>query len=222
MRTTKLYGLEINLTDDRADLLEGGWEKERVSSMLDNISEGDFVIDVGAEEGDISSLMAIKGARMVLIEPSPTMWPHIKENWDLNKLPAPVCFEGFASDKTDKDIAIGGWPESALKKVINLRSFRHLNEESSITKQIKIDELGLQPKLITIDVEGSEFEVVKGATDTLKQFGPLLYISIHDDLMWERYKVWPHEMREYLFTLGYEGQALAWDHEMHWLFRKVR
>lgn len=216
-----LYELDIKLSPERQELLEGGWEGKRIQAMLDDINPGDVVIDVGTEEGDISALLAMKGAQMVLIEPSPTMWPHIKENFENNKLKAFICFEGFASNKTDGEVTTG-WPTSANDVALNVRSFRHLNEETSITKQLKIDDLALTPKLITIDVEGSEYEVIEGAMETLKR-GTILYTSLHDDLMWLRYKHWPHDLRHMLFGIGYEPTLLCgWDHELHIKWEKVR
>lgn len=217
----ELYGLQVDLDKNREELLEGGWEGKRIQSMLDDIVPGDVVIDAGAEEGDMSVLMALKGAQMVLIEPSPTMWPHIRDNFERNKQKPFICFEGFASNVTDGEVTTG-YPESANNEIIDLRSFRHLDEEKSITKQLKIDDLALTPKLITIDVEGSEFEVIEGAMETLKR-GTILYTSLHDDLMWLRYKHWPHDLRHELFKIGYEPERLCgWDHELHIRWTKVR
>jgi FkbM family methyltransferase len=179
-------------------------------------------------------MMAKKGAKMVLFEPSPTMWPRIKANFDRNKLKPFLTFAGFASDKSPEspeqgaDFELGeknGWPLCAYGDETNVRSFRHLSEQAVATPQITIDDFCTQhniiPNLITIDVEGSELEVLEGARKVLTEVNPLIYISIHENLMWLNYGHWFHDLYwSYLREMNYKPYFLAHNHETHWLFRK--
>ncbi|GAG12633.1 unnamed protein product, partial [marine sediment metagenome] len=81
-----LYGIDINLTSERQKLMEGGWEYHRMKSMIQNIKKEDIVFDVGAEQGDMSVLLAKRAKGIVLFEPSPMMWPHIKNNFESNNI----------------------------------------------------------------------------------------------------------------------------------------
>lgn len=42
------------------------------------------------------------------------------------------------------------------------------------------DQLQIHPQVIKIDVEGAEFEVLKGAAEMLREYRPILIIEIHD------------------------------------------
>ena len=77
------------------------------------------------------------------------------------------------------------------------------------------------PTAISVDVEGSEFQVLQGAARTLKVAHPKIWLSVHSDERWmaEQY---PGEgldaITEYLAGFGYVGERLADAHEEHWLW----
>ncbi len=235
MRKITMYGVDVELKDERADLIEGKWEEERLSHMLNNIYPGMTVFDIGAEEGDMSVMMALKGAKMVLFEPSPSMWPKIRNNFVRNGQTPLAYFAGFASSKTEliptggtnfKDADKDGWPECAYDDELDVRSFRHLLEETSATPQITLDDFyedsGIYPDMLTIDVEGAEYDVLIGAKKILTEHSPLLYVSVHDNLLWQMYGHWFHDLYwDYLMDMGYRPEFLAHNHESHWLFRKT-
>lgn len=226
-----IYGININLTPERTKLFEGGWEGQRIKSMLANIKEGDVVFDIGAEQGDMSVFMAKKTGKIVLFEPSPIMWPHIRANFERNKIKPLAYYAGFASneieekppelnyDDTDKD----GWPRVAYNNLVDAHSFRHLDEEIDATKQITIDEFCLRtqifPAMVTMDVEGSEWNVLEGMRKILDEVQPLLYVSIHHDMLYLRYKKWFFNIYlDILKPFGYKAIFLDHDHESHFAF----
>lgn len=210
------------------------WEKERLASMYENIKTGDIVFDVGAAWGDFPALFAMWGANTVLFEPNPLVWPNIRVTWEVNQLPMPKgYFVGFASNHTDEhpfaeEEIIGqperdGWPECAYGEVIGNHGFRNVIERYHDTPQIKIDDYcrqhNIYPDLITMDVEGAEFEVLKGAEDVLRTRRPLVYVSIHPTSLAHDYPYTDAAIHEFMNALGYVGEHLATDHEEHWLFR---
>ena len=238
MINTKINGkYELILPEHRVvrSQWETGWEAERIDSMMDNLKDGDVVFDIGTEEGDITGLLAKKVGNtggIVMFEPNPRVWANIKAIWDANKLKHPLgFFVGFASDQTlekphnlNIDPAIKeGWPVYAFDEVIGDHSFRHLAQEADATPQITLDEyckrVGVHPNLITIDVEGSELNVLKGAEEILKDKKPLVYVSIHVPALKDFFNLTPKDLHTYMESLGYQGQLLAIDHEEHWLFK---
>jgi len=68
-----------------------------------------------------------------------------------------------------------------------------LRETTCVTR--RLDDQGLQPVLIKIDVQGYEYQVIKGGIDTIRRHEPLLLI---EDFHWE------HEMGTLLEEIGYE------------------
>jgi len=234
MKTINIHGIDIKLTKERADLLIGGWEFARVQSMLLNIKEGDTIFDIGAEQGDITALLAKKAkGKTVAFEPSPVMWPHIKSNFENNGLKLDGYHCGFASDVTEMnpknlnydDTDKNGYPLLAYEKKADVRAFRHLDEEASATRQITLDdyckEHNIYPNLITIDVEGSEYNVMKGAMEVLNTSMPLVYISVHYDFMYTKFKKHFNDLYHDTFEkAGYKMKFLGQDHEAHFVFYK--
>jgi hypothetical protein len=81
---------EMVLPKHRADRPEWhnetGWEKLRLKSMHNNLSEGDVIYYVGAEEGEMTALCQMWGAEVVLFEPNPKVWSHFPITWSANNL----------------------------------------------------------------------------------------------------------------------------------------
>lgn len=210
------------------------WEKERLASMYENIKTGDIVFDVGAAWGDFPALFTMWGANTVLFEPNPLVWPNIRVTWEANQLPMPKgYFVGFASNHTDehpfaeeeiiRQPERDGWPACAYGEVIGNHGFRNVIERYHDTPQIKIDDYckkyDIYPDLMTLDVEGAEFEVLKGAEDVLRNRKPLVYVSIHPESMANDYPYTDVDLHAFMASLGYSGEHLATDHEVHYLFR---
>ena len=71
--------------------------------------------------------------------------------------------------------------------------------EADVIPQIKIDDIvaqtGLVPDHISVDCEGSDWEVLKGAEQTLKEHKPKLWISIHPEFMFRMFNQYAYDFR---------------------------
>lgn len=239
MIPTRINGRwELLLPEHRAvrpqwDIANGGWERERLDAMCSVIKPGDVVFDVGAEEGDFPALYASWGADVVMFEPNPYVWPNIRAIWQANELPAPWgYFVGFACNQTNllpfelepifAEPDRAGWPACAFGAVIGDHGFRNVSERFHDTPQIRIDDFrqfaGTSPDVLTLDVEGAELEVLKGAEQTLRETRPIVFVSIHPDFIRDMYGNTAADVHEFMDDLGYVATHLATDHEEHWLF----
>lgn len=217
---------EITLPKHRADrpewYTEKGWEKARLESMFRHIGSGDVVYYVGSEEGEMPALCQMWGAQVVLFEPNDKVWANTKAIWDANNLPAPLAtFQGFAANKTSEKtpVLLEGFPKSAEGDIISDHAFRELIDPGDIP-QLKIDDLVASelvppPTVITMDVEGSEWEVLQGAEQTLRKYHPKIWLSLHPEFLFRMFDKYSYEVRRWLIDMGYTEELLDYQHEVH-------
>ena len=192
--------------------------------MSKNIGEGDVVFYVGAECGDMPALCQAWGAEVAMFEPSEHYWQQIKKIWQMNDFDDPMgFFAGFASNTTRTSGKID-WDDIDMdyENPDNL-GFRELSKEANNFPQTKIDhswENGWKPPtVISIDVEGSEFEVLKGAELTLKAHKPKIYLSLHPEFLFDQWGVYGNDVRNYLKGFGYEETLIDYPpHEVHFYY----
>lgn len=214
-----------------------GWEVERIEAMLYVILPEHVVFDIGTEEGDISALIAkYTKAKMVLFEPNSRVWPCITEIWKANLLPPPLdFFRGFLSHKTTEGYHHQIDPSMKFGEIIPDHGFKQLYENYPDVPQITLDqyceETGIYPDVITMDVEGSEFQVMKGAESVLKNKRPIIFMSVHPEFMYESYRnegKYLEQLGErqhvvhmlgFMKDMGYTWEVIEWDlHECHFVF----
>ncbi len=208
------------------------WEVARFRSMEENLKKGDILFDVGTETGWISAIYAqfVGAEYMCLFEPTPELWPAIRATWQQNGLATPKT--GCCALVSDVDVKVGGdgsmmigcWPDAASGELLleNVK-YNHINEDCHRRDQITVDyfveRTEIEPRAITIDVEGAEFQVLRGAEKTIRRCRPLIWVSIHEAFMVDRYKIWPSTLRLFMESCGYHPTFLAEDHEGHWFFQ---
>ena len=236
---------DIKMPQHRADrpewTNEKGWERERLDSMHEHIGKGDVVYYVGAELGEFPALLQKWGAEVCLFEPNHSAWPVLKGLWQANKLERPLgLFQAFASDTTelepknpDKDLYNGegwklqedNWPFSSTGEINPAHGFSELYKEADGLPQVTIDDVAAYtkgPTVITMDVEGSEFKVLKGAENTILTYKPKIWLSLHPEFIYEQYGIYSREVRNWIIDRGYTETLLAYEHEVHLLYLPVQ
>lgn len=240
----KLNGLwELYLPEHRAARPEWtngiGWEKPRLISMSENIGKGDVVYYVGAELGEMSALCAKWGAEVVNFEPNYKSWPSIYRTFNKNNLKPLANYLGFCSNthqpeppNPDKmlgrlwDIKKDGYPLCAHNDIEESHGFSELYQEADGLPQYRIDNLivdGLKPPtVITFDCEGSDWEVLKGAEETLKTYKPKIWASIHPEFMFHQFGQYSRDFRNWIIDLGYTEHYLDYQHELHCYYEPIK
>jgi FkbM family methyltransferase len=207
-----------------------GWERARLDSMATNLGAGDVIIDAGAEEGDMPALYAKWGCDVVMVEPNPRVWPNIRAIFEANDLRDRIVgnYVGFVGDvtrtaKNDAPLAESPhiWPACAFGPVIGDHGFCQLNERPDISR-IRIDdlssELNVRPSALTIDVEGSEYEVLVGAERVMVEDRPLVWCSVHPSFLRDQYGHSYADVLSLVERYGYRYELLDQRHESHYLF----
>lgn len=209
------------------------WERERIESMRTHLEKGDVLFDIGTESGWCNLVYAqmVGPENMVLIEPTPEFWPNIKALWEKNYpgINPKGFYDGFFSDKTTE--MYGGrmyllWPRVSNGDLIDRNSYRYLSDENHREQvaEITIDDYvyrtGIVPDALTMDVEGAELLILKGAEETLRKYNLKVWVSQHNELALRDYSIKPGEIETCMESLGYKSEFLAKDHEIHKFYYK--
>jgi FkbM family methyltransferase len=143
------------------NLYVGLMEFEDMAFALHLLRPGDDFIDVGANVGVYTILASSAGARVLALEPVPETFQQLLDNIYLNRFLDQVraMNMGAASDAAELTFTAD---EGAMDHVVTSA------DKSQSTVTIQVDALdvlaeGMSPVMLKIDVEGFEFEVIRGA-----------------------------------------------------------
>jgi tRNA G37 N-methylase Trm5 len=166
--------------------LYGEYSESEVSAMRGLVRPGDVVLDVGANIGDLTvplSQMVEAEGRVYAFESQGDVFNILCANLALNQIANVQPINAFVKKSGDAVMQ-----EQFIKK-------------GFATNEITIDALGLDAcRLIKVDVDGNELDVLRSAEQTIKKFRPVLYLE--NDIR-EKSK----ELLAYLFAQNY---ALYW------------
>lgn len=215
---------KIKIPKHRADrpdwYTEQGWEKARLQSMYENTTKKDVMYYIGAEEGEMPALCQMWGADVVLFEPNPAVWGNFVAIWKANNLKKPLgFFGGFASNATRYNELVK-WEQIQDYEVIGAHGFKELYLEADNYPQTRLDDYfkttGIKPPTqLSIDVEGSEFEVLKGAEMLIDEYHPKIWLSLHPEFLFHQWNMYGREVRNWLLDKGYIETLLDYQHEVH-------
>lgn len=159
-------------------------QRDEYCSFVSNCWKGMHLFDIGAHFGVFSLTAAKLGGNAVAVDPSPISCRMIARQSRLNGCAEEIrILQAAASDATG---AIGmlssGVFTAGYYRVAKERRQSELTETQAIT----IDDISRQfgrPTHVKIDVEGHEAPVLRGATWTLREFAPLLFLELHNDMV---------------------------------------
>jgi FkbM family methyltransferase len=171
-------------------------------------SPGGVLFDIGAHCGLISSLWcaARPGNRAYCFEPSPALVQRIFEIRELNQFGDRMLInqQGIgeaASTATMLIDPVGGFVQS--------QRFDHTMWSAPESIDVSIESiqgaserLDVIPDFIKLDIEGFEYEAIKGSLEFLTTHRPRLFLELHLNYLEER-KLFPQRVVELLQQAGY-------------------
>jgi len=161
--------------------------QEHVDFFKHYIKKGDFVVDIGANEGDTTVPMAlaagIEGTTLGL-EPNPHSFKILVVNAGLNKDKTNIIPLNFAATALDGEFTFGsGDPSYGNGGIVGFTHNEKRNVKytfqvtgKNLYKYLLSDYASLMPKLtfIKIDTEGYDKEIIKAIPEIITQHRPYI------------------------------------------------
>ena len=173
-------------------------EYDVVSFAFSVLKKGDVFIDVGAHGGLYTLLGGmIVGSRgkVIAIEPNPDNLKFLRQNVKLNKLNNVVIIPMAASNEESKINLYYQLKSTALTSAIKKAETNKIVEVETITID-EIAETYNSIKLLKVDTEGYDLNVLKGTYNTLPK---IRYVVVEQNA---------HRIRSLLYKLGFQLHSL--------------
>jgi len=187
------------------DMLTGTYMPEFQTLLKQMVSDGDICIDIGANVGAITMSLAKycgSGGMVIAFEPGPPTFSKLKKNIALNPQLEQItsCYQLGLSDQNGTLC----WEEESH----NPGNATLLSDQGTSVPVTTLDAFLETSQLssidfIKIDVEGMEYEVMKGAKKTLEQFHPSLFFETHRHFETVRDKPLLELIEKFLTECGY-------------------
>lgn len=170
------------------------YEAEFLDALGRDLKAGDLVLDVGANIGNHAIYFAgVCDARVIAFEPNPAALALLKENISANGLRRRIEVRDYAlgarQGQADFDLSVATG---------NLGAVRLTMAETGEAKVRRLDDVELPdpPRLIKIDAEGMDFDVLRGAEALLREHLPIVAVEAGDRKHY-------NEIADFLGELGY-------------------
>lgn len=168
----------------RRDQVDDQEQRAEFRNFLPYCSSAMLLYDIGAHFGIFSLAAAYWGGRAIAVDASPEAARMIGIQATLNECTDRIqVLRAAVSDAT-------GPIDMLSSGVFSDGYFRAAKQapQSELTRvlAVTVDQMTLQfgpPTHIKIDVEGHEAAVLRGATNTLDRFSPLLFIELHNQMV---------------------------------------
>lgn len=194
-------------------ITDGGYETDLVDAITPHIDKQRDAIDIGANVGFYSVLMAnliSDSCRVLAIEPSNYMLKLLKDNIELNSCGDKVIiYEGCAGN-SEGEVTLntieGNEEYSSLGKVVHPSALdkKVISQQSKCTTlDTLVEKHSLRPGFIKIDVEGFEHMVIEGASSVLEKHRPVIFSELSDELLRSN-GASSSQVYEMLVKLGYK------------------
>lgn len=209
-------GLKFNCGQSNPDGALGTYELPLQRALSDCLTAGNIFYDIGANVGFFTTLAAKlvgPSGQVYAFEPFPGNAACVRHNLKLNGFSHVTILEKAVAESpgtgqlllgkycggytlSDKESASGAGTEGAI--AVDLVSIDELVEQGAIAP----------PTAIKIDVEGFEIEVLRGMSQTLQQFKPIIIYEI-DDKSKKSFDRKQKVVDDFVRSFGYQLASLA-------------
>lgn len=156
-------------------VLYGEFSQGEVQLFDAIVSQGDFVIDAGANIGAHTLYFATKKCTVLAFEPQRMVYQLLCANMALNSVRTAYCFNAALGDAS----GVLPVPELDPDAEVNWGGLSiEGHDQGHIVVVRAVDDYELPGcRLIKVDVEGMEEKVLRGAKQTIREYHPVLYVE---------------------------------------------
>jgi FkbM family methyltransferase len=172
----------------RKILETGVWEPESIQAVAEHLSPSATFIDVGAHIGYYSlraATMVGSNGHVISIEPNPQTVPKLRGNieasnagmasvWPVACAASESTLQLYAAPESNTGESSLSKENASQEGAAPIAYSVQARPLDAIVREAKLDRVDV----IKIDVEGAEFEVLKGAARTLDDFRPVLIVEL--------------------------------------------
>lgn len=192
-------------------------EIEVLEEIIDSLNTDDVFYDIGANVGLHTCFASkiIDSGSVVAIEPHPKSVRRLRENIELNNGDAIIREVGFASENKSAQLVL---PIDQPGSVGDVQSELSDNGKHTEIQLVRGDDEVIDgdlpvPTVLKIDVDGGEYDVLRGLTRTIKSRGcRTIFCEIHPGALKE-YDASESDVLSLLQEWGYSIQKLEVSHE---------
>ena len=156
----------------------GSYEYEKAFLFEQSLRPGGIVFDVGANAGYYTLLSSVgvgPSGRVFSFEPSPWILPFLKRHLELNLVSNVDVLEVAVSDMSKK-VRFEEGPSLATGRIASTGNVE--------VQMVSLDDLFLAkrvplPDIIKMDIEGAEYDALRGAQNILEAGVPVLFLATH-------------------------------------------
>ncbi|WP_460189160.1 FkbM family methyltransferase [Urechidicola sp. KH5] len=181
------------------------YEMPEIKALGRFLNDGDVFVDIGANIGlftlNAANLVGEFGS-VIAFEPFKMNWNSLKKNVLLNRY-TNIKIENFAIGEKNGEISLFYDDSESNLGMVSFKEKGNSIKENieSITLDTYIKNHSItKVDFIKLDIEGGEFNALKGMIETLNRFKPTLLIEILND---EFYKDNNDSIENFLSNLGY-------------------
>jgi FkbM family methyltransferase len=173
-------------------VVSGGYEPELAELVRKHVDKSRDAIDVGANIGFFSCLLAklLPNQRVLSIEPTQGALKFLRANLERNKVSDQVSvFEGVVTDRSQ--VVTLAYVEGS-EEFSSLGGISHPSATIDDVRAVEVqgealddlvDRYGLNPGFMKVDTEGAEALVFKGAQGLLRKFRPVVLSELSAPLL---------------------------------------
>lgn len=183
-------GIKFNSHDYHPTTALGTYELPLQEALLKYLTTDSVVYDIGANVGFftvISAKLVGSSGHVYAFEPDPENVEKLKHNIQLNSFANVTILEQAVSCSTGKgELVLAEYSGSrTLSTTAKSKSQKFRSCPKIPVELVAIDDLVAQqiiapPKVVKIDVEGAELDVLRSMSQTIKEFRPVIIYEIDD------------------------------------------